>query len=1306
MPRSYAHVAPTILMHNANAFGGGHYRILQPASLLRQHGYAIAQAHHQLLENGMLDVLRPDALVVQFQQTDAQIEALRRYRKVLKDTFFVYEIDDLFWQVPDTSIHKAGIAPDTKDRIKTAASICDAITVTTDALAKEMRRLTGMKDIRILPNEVPMHFINAALAGRRSATITSTKPRVGWAGGIGHTGDLQIVAEIMKILGDEVHWVFMGMTPPGVEQADVEYHPGVSFENYPAGLGALRLDIALAPLEDNNFNRCKSDLRLLEYGAAGFPTIASNIVTYQDCPYVHRLPNDAQAWADAIREMLADKPILEGYAESLHRWVVDTRCMDRNLEHRVKAYLPRNTVTFIPAAAPHGDFPGAVVTVGANLPGLQNFPTFTAAWEAAPGSNILYLRPDAAVNPLQFARILNALQPGSASISALTNDSVYPTPTAFSAMDPIAAQKLDMTAMVLDDEPVHIPCPTGPCILFARSALYRYGLPDDRAYVDLELAFMDWGARAAESGSQHTMVPNVYIHAGTRINRTKEAVEWAVNHVCAWMPQMSASLQNYVKTDPLAKVRENLELAFHRFHYDTPPVEGSYAGWVQVYDTIGTADVAAIRAETETWAYKPHINIVMPVFDPDPSALRAAIESVTDQAYGQWTLLIVDDASTNPIVRGVIESHQFHSQIKIHFRTENGHICQASNDALRMAEPGYDAPSWVVFLDHDDVLAPHALWMIAREIVTDNNLQFIYSDADKLKEDGTRDAPYFAPDFNYELLLASNYVTHLAAYRLDGIRAIGGLRPGYEGSQDWDLVLRYLADRCGTPPDRKLIRHIPRVLYHWRMSPNSTSANINAKPYALEAGRRAVLDHLQATGQTGAFVGPNPQAPVCVMVRFLISEPAPMVSIIIPTRDHDQVLSRCMGSLLARTLYPNYEVLIVDNGSKDPATLRLLTEAQKDKRVRVLRRPGPFNFSRMNNDAAREAKGEFLCLLNDDTEIVEPAWLNDLVGLAGRKDVGAVGAKLMYPNGTVQQNGIMIDWNARPGAKAMHVFQQLPVNHPGQASRNLITQEWTALTGACMVVRKRLYLEMDGLDEETFPIDYNDVDFCLRLYKQGYRNLVSAQAIVVHHEGATKKKHVKEHAFARVVADEARLMERHGDVHDGQWNRNLMFHPHLDKAASAAPAKPWSVDRQRVLIVNGTVEDAMRAWNEGKTPFCATLNGHHLHVTYPQLAHVRPIDVRGPIEPFVEILGALEIPQLDFCGVGNGTAGLIGFLAAVADVGWRVEYRPTMTAQAWDPYLGEDVWQLMMGKLAAAQKRSAEMVADGGAAAEVEDAVG
>lgn len=1274
MPRSFGTSVPKILLHPANTFGGGNYRILQPALLLRQHGYATAQAHPYLLDDAALDTLRPDAVVVQFQQTDVQIEALRRYRKHLKDAFFVYEIDDLFWGVPDTSVHKAGILPDVKERIKTAAKLCDAITVTTAPLAAEMRKLTGIRDVRVVPNDVPAWFIHAARHGYRTAKVNSEKPRIGWVGGIGHAGDLAILTEVAKLLGDTVQWVFMGMVPPGFDESMVEQHEACDFQNYPERLGSLRLDIALAPLEDIPFNHCKSDLRVLEYGAAGFPVIASDIITYQDCPHIVRSKNTPEDWAASIRSFLSAPQTRRALAERLHEWVVTERCMDLNLEHRVQALLPRNATIFKPAISGKRVEHGTVVSVGGGLPGIENYATFAAAWAAAPGAHILYVRPGAVVHALHLARMVEELSTFG-SLSVMSNDCVYPNPTRFTPLDAATADKLGMTAYVTAGEPVPVPCPTGPCVLLNGRVLERHGLPNTVVYDDVELAFMDWGARVLEAGLKHVLAVDVFVHATLPVQRTKEATDWSLRHVMGWMPGMGPALQAYGQHDPLATAREKLDLAHHRLHYAVPAIEPTYENWVRVFDTIGAADIAAMTAEAEGWENPPRIYIVMPTYETPAAVLLAAIASVRAQTYRNWSLLIADDASDSlDVLRIINDAAAADDRIKVHHRTENGHICRASNDALELAEDfGYD--DWVIFLDHDDVLAPHALWTIAKAAIDHPAAQFMYSDADKLTEEGKRDHPYFAPDFNYELLLAQNYVTHIAAYRITGVKAIGGLRPGYEGSQDWDLVLRYLEARCGTPPARNLVHHIPHVLYHWRMSMNSTSGNIAAKPYALEAGRRVVLEHLQRTGQHGALVAPNPQIPSYTMVRFLPPDPAPLVSIIIPTRDNPKVLERCIGSLMGRTAYSNFEVLVVDNGSRDPATLRLLTLIQRDKRVRVMRYSEPFNYARINNLAVASTTGDFVCLLNDDTEIVEAAWLGDLVGLALRPGVGAVGPKLLYPNGTVQQCGIMIDWTAPAGGRALHAYQRLPAQHPGQAGRALITQEWPAITGACLLVRRSIYEEYHGLDGDKFAVDYNDVDFCLRLRTAGYRNLVSAQAVVVHHEGVTKKRNAAEHTVARVRQEEASLFERHGMFVDGSWNRNLIFDPHMDKITLTPPAKPWTIEnRERVLIVNGTVDDALQAWHAGQLPFCATLDGHHLHMTYPRMNHVRPIDMRGAVEPFLEILDTLDVNTVIFCGVGNGTIGALGFLAAVGNLGRQVVYQPTETAGFRDPYIAAAAW--------------------------------
>jgi GT2 family glycosyltransferase/glycosyltransferase involved in cell wall biosynthesis len=1296
-------------MHNGNVFGGGQYRILQPAAIMRGSGVALAQAHPTILDDHVLTAMAPDVVVLQFQQTDTQIEAMKRYRKAVPDAFMVYEIDDIFWRVPDESIHKAGVPADVKERIERAAKICNAITVTTPYLADQMKRLTRNVDVRIIPNELPQWFINAAREGRRNAksTDSSTKPRVGWVGGVGHSGDLSILPDVMKRLGDTVHWVFMGWAPGQKhgqqinmdwvpEGVTAEFTPGVDFKDYPAAMGALRLDLALAPLQDNMFNRCKSDLRILEYGAAGFPVLASDIVTYADCPVIARAPWNAQAWAEEIVSLLGDKERRDSLAEKLHLWVCETRCMDRNIADRVQKLLPRNATRFEPAKNFNAaDTQGVSVVCTTSWTGGMDIETFSsveAARIAHPHNHVLYIRDNTKLTSRQLMTFVGSLgNPNVASVSALTNDSQYPDPQRFVDMTDSVAADLDECSILLDAKPVILPFPTGPAVLMSDAALSRFGLPDITSFGgDLEGAMMDWGARCAELGLKHILTANAFVHTKRRVTRPKEMTEHFVNKVSAWMPMLTPTLQNFVRSNPLGPVREELELAHNRHFYRKPQHDSSYMSWSRINDTPGTADFAAMDAMTAEWESNcgggdnlPRINIVMPLYNTPHEFLMEAIESVLAQNYPYWRLLIVDDASTDSEVRKIAEGFWSREpRIEYKKRPENGHICVASNDALDMAEHG-----WVVFLDHDDRLPKHALWMLAHTILTNPDAQFIYSDSDKIQpvdpnksvEHPDRNFPYFSPDFNYELLLAQNYVTHMACYRLEGIRAVDNLRPGYEGSQDWDLALRYITHTCGNPPDKSKIVHIQHVLYHWRMSPDSVSMNINSKPYALAAGQRAVIDHLAQTGQR-AIVGPNPVFPAYTMVRWLNEQDAPSVTIIIPTKDNKDVLARCLNAVLQKTMYPNFNIVIVDNGSKQKDTLTFLNTVQTHKQVTVKRRPGPFNFAAINNEAVRDTTAQFVCLLNDDTEPLEPSWLSDMVALANRPGVGAVGAKLLYPSGHVQQNGIIIDWSAPPGGKCLHAFQRMGQNDTGQAARNLITQEWVAVTGACLVVRRSLYENVNGMDADAFPIDYNDVDFCLRLHAAGYRNIVSAQALVFHHEGVTKRQHLIGYKRETMIAAEERLMARHKRIVDGGWNKNLMFHPHLTQGTQNAVPKPWTIDRKRVLLVNGTMVDALAQWDAGHLPLCVTLNGHNCHLTFPHATHVQPIDIRGSADNFIGLALMLDIQKVIFCGVGNGTVGAIGYFRKVAET-IQTEVALTKEADIRDPHVPADVFDLGIGAL-------------------------
>jgi O-antigen biosynthesis protein len=1283
--KSFRFIPPKILLHNANQYGGGFYRILEPARTLRAGGYAVTQCTSMMLEDRHLQALAPDAVVFQHMHTEQQAENIRRYRKTLKNAALIYEIDDVFWEVPEASTHRKDVPFDIKQQMTRVMRSCDALTVTTAPLADLMSNAGAPRDIRILPNQLPKSFVNAVVnSGRtRGQEYTNAKLRVGWVGGLGHAGDLAIIADVMREIGDKVTWVFMGMVPPGIDQANVEFHPGVPFQQYAAALGALHLDIALAPLEHNTFNRCKSDLRVVEYGAAGCAVIASDIQPYELLP-VSKVRNVPDTWVAAIRELVADPYRRFAEAENLHQYVVHHRVMEDHLLEFERAYLHRDTEAFLPIS-PAGAPSGRLVTIGATVGDLPAFPRVLDAWENFPGSDVLYVRPGASVSPVQAARLLDTLS-HNASVFPLSNDGVFPRKNQFTAISDEVAAKLDEAAVLAAGEPVPQPYPTGPCILLSAGALARYGLPDESRFATFEGSLVDWAARSGEDGRKHMIATDTFVAVSQPSQLTQEYVQAVTEHTVAWTPNFLGTLAQSVSKDLLTEAREEIDLVYHRLNYASPEPDHTYRDWTRIYDEISQADCKAITADIDTWTDPPTINVIMPVYNPDPAFLAVAIESVMRQVYADWRLCIADDASTDPKIREVLRHYAaLDGRIAVVYRETNGHICEASNTALEIAEDD----SWVCFLDHDDVLPPHALYMIARESQLYPEAKFIYSDSDKLDPQGNRIDPYFAPDFNYELLLAQNYVCHLCAYWTDRVRALGGYRVGYEGSQDWDLTLRYLDRECGAPPDRSKIRHIPHVLYHWRMSPDSTAQNIMAKPYALDAGRRAVLDHIRRTGQNAAIAS-HPMLPIFNMVRFMVPQEPPLVSIIIPTKDSPEILARCVASIQKRTSYTNYEILIVDNDSRAKDARQLLTQLAKDPKISVSSDNRPFNFTRINNNAVKAAKGEFVCLMNDDTEVLEGAWLNDMVGAAMRDGVGAVGPKLSYPDSTVQQCGTLFDPTAPVMMAALHAFQRLPMNHPGQMGRAFLAAEWLAVTGACLLIKKTRYLEVGGLSD-AFPYDYNDVDFCLRLHAKGYRNLVLGHVNIRHHEGYTKRQHATPETWNRVAADEDRLRLQWIDTIDPYSNPNLLHSPNLDSLRIPAPAKPWDqIERDRILIVNGTKDDAIAAYHRKQIAYCGTLDGHFFRLTYPVIANASALDLRDSPEAFVSLLGKLGIPRVLFCGIGAGTLGAVGFMTALAGLGWPVEFTPTGAARGENPndYIDPDGWQRTWTNFLAAAARA------------------
>ena len=549
-----------------------------------------------------------------------------------------------------------------------------------------------------------------------------------------------------------------------------------------------------------------------------------------------------------------------------------------------------------------------------------------------------------------------------------------------------------------------------------------------------------------------------------------------------------------------------------------------YAAWAAAHGTLSDAERTRITLRVASMASTPLISVVMPTYNPDPTWLRAAIESVRSQLYPHWELCIADDASPSEAVRDVLREYSASdTRIKAVFRPKNGHISAASNSALEVA-----SGSWIALMDHDDLLAEDALFRIAECTQAHPDVRLIYSDEDKIDEHGRRSDPYFKPDWNPDLFRSQNMFSHLGALATDLVRDVGGFRQGMEGSQDWDLVLR-----CIERIQPGQVQHVPRVLYHWRVHAESTARSMNAKPYAAVAGERALNEHFARTGVRAhaEYMGFGYRA------HYDLPEPAPLVSLIIPTRNALGLTRQCIESVVGKTSYPNYEIILVDNGSDDPAALAWFAQLATQSNVRVMRDDREFNYSALNNAAVAQARGELVALVNNDIEVLSPDWLSEMVSLGLQPGVGAVGARLWYPDRTLQHGGVLLG----VGGVAGHANKGLPKGLNGYGGRAALIQSFSAVSAACLVVRKAVYDEVGGLDEVNLKVAFNDIDFCLRLREAGYRNVWTPYAELLHHESATRGDDIAPEKQARFARETSYMRAHWADLirHDPAYNPNL-----------------------------------------------------------------------------------------------------------------------------------------------------------------------
>lgn len=580
-----------------------------------------------------------------------------------------------------------------------------------------------------------------------------------------------------------------------------------------------------------------------------------------------------------------------------------------------------------------------------------------------------------------------------------------------------------------------------------------------------------------------------------------------------------------------------------------PQSDAEHRDWIARYDTLSDDDRRAITAHIAQMTGPPTISVVMTTWRSDLGLLREAVGSVTDQLYPHWELCVADDASPDPAVwetLGALAARD--GRIRIVRRSANGGIAAATNTALELATGAF-----VAFLDHDDRLAPHALYEIAAELEAHPDADLIFSDEDKIDAAGLRSQPHVKTAFDPELMLGQNAVNHLCVLRRSLVTALGGLREGFDGAQDHDLVLR-----ASERTDR--IRHVPAILYHWRWQGRQGSFSRERQAECADAAARAVAEHLARTGQAAA-AAPWTSGPLWLSVRRALPAPAPRVSVIVPTRDRADLLRRCAEGVLDGTDYPDLELLIVDNGSVEAETATLFAELSADPRVRVLPAPGPFNFAALNNAAAAAATGEILVLLNNDVSVIEPGWLEALVAQAARPEVGVGGGLLLYPDGRVQHAGVVLGVGDYAEPVAAHVALGEDGRGPGYQGALRLARNVSAVTAACLAMRKAVWTQVGGMDAEGLAVAFNDVDLCLKVRAAGYAVIWTPQARLIHHESASRGSDLAPEAAARFAREQAVMRARWGAVLDDDPYYGPLFdrrHAHFRLGEPPRRAKPWA----------------------------------------------------------------------------------------------------------------------------------------------------
>ena len=556
------------------------------------------------------------------------------------------------------------------------------------------------------------------------------------------------------------------------------------------------------------------------------------------------------------------------------------------------------------------------------------------------------------------------------------------------------------------------------------------------------------------------------------------------------------------------KFKHGMDLPFYN-----PFVKAEYNKWLAENQ---------VEEKVKKFEYNPLISVIIPTYNIERKLLKECLDSILAQTYVNFEICIADDHSTNQnTLKTLHEYEKKDNRIKVVYRKQNGHISKATNSAIKIA-----TGEFIALVDNDDLLPKNALYEVVEVLNRDKNLDLIYTDEDKIDKDSDFCEPHFKPDFSPDTLLSMNYICHLSVLRKSIVDKIGGLRDEYVGAQDYDLMLRF------TEKTNK-IHHIPKILYHWRKIPGSTADKIDSKNYAIENGKKAIESALKRRKISGKVVTPIEAAMYSIEYKIIDN---PLVSIIIPTKNSTKILKKCVDSIYQKTTYKNYEVIVIDNQSDDKSTLALLSNYEKQhKNFRVIKANFPFNYSKINNLAVKKSKGDYIVLLNNDTEIITEKWLDWMLGYAQQKHVGAVGAKLLYPDTTIQHGGVILGL----GGVAGHAYVGEPRESLGHYGRLVVPYNYGAVTAACLMIKKSKFNKLSGLDEKL-RVAFNDVDFNIKALEEGWYNVFLPQVELMHYESKTRGADNTSEKYKLFLKECDYMKNKWGDktMYDRFYNRN------------------------------------------------------------------------------------------------------------------------------------------------------------------------